>query len=161
MAQNKYRVTFSSPNEMEQRTIMSANSLPNLIRKVESVMADPNGYFINDKKNNCYFQVIKQNVTFIQYELLFSDKAVHIEKLKYVAPAVMRKLFQTVRSSEIYALALLDIDEETKALLLTEMDDHLRIQVEKELTQKWEVTPAEISEAQEVLLNTLESLINE
>ncbi|MGG2066238.1 FliG C-terminal domain-containing protein [Bacillus sp. S14(2024)] len=161
MAQNKYRVTFSSPNEMEQRTIMSANNLPNLIRKVESVMADPNGYFINDKKNNCYFQVIKQNVTFIQYELLFSDKAVHIEKVKYVAPGVMQKLFQTMRSPEIYALALLDIDEETKAFLLTEMDDHLRVQVEKELTQKWEVTPAEISEAQEVLLNTLESLINE
>jgi hypothetical protein len=161
MVQNKYRVTFISPNEFEQRTVMSASNLPNLIRKVENVMADPNGYFINDKKNNCYFQVIKQNVTFIQYELLFSDKAVHIEKVKHVAPAVMRKLFQTMRSPEIYALALLDVDEETKGFLLTEMDDHLRKQVEKELTQKWEVAPAEISEAQEVLLNALESLINE
>ncbi|PHA01923.1 LysR family transcriptional regulator [Bacillus pseudomycoides] len=161
MAQNKYRVTFISANEMEQRTIMSANSLPDLIRKVESVMIDPNGYFINDKKNNCYFQVIKQNVTFIQYELLFSNKAIHIEKVKYIAPTIMKKLFQTVRSPEIYALALLDVDEETKVFFLDEMDDHLRLQVEKELTQKWEVAPAEISEAQEVLLDALVSLTNE
>lgn len=161
MAQNKYRVTFISANEMEQRTIMSANSLPDLIRKVESVMIDPNGYFINDKKNNCYFQVIKQNVTFIQYELLFSNKAIHIEKVKYIAPTIMKKLFQTVRSPEIYALALLDVDEETKVFFLEEMDDHLRVQVEKELTQKWEVAPAEISEAQEVLLDALVSLTNE
>ncbi len=82
MVQNKYRVTFISPSEMEQRTIMSANSLPDLIRKVESIIADPNGYFVNDKKNNCYFKVIKENVTFIQYELLFSNREIHIEKIK-------------------------------------------------------------------------------
>ncbi|MEC2916385.1 LysR family transcriptional regulator, partial [Bacillus cereus] len=28
MAQNKYRVTFISPSEVEQRTVMAANSLP-------------------------------------------------------------------------------------------------------------------------------------
>ena len=50
MAQNKYRVTFISPSEVEQRTVMAANSLPDLIRKVESIIADPNGYFVNDKK---------------------------------------------------------------------------------------------------------------
>lgn len=161
MAQNKYRVTFISPSEIEQRTIMLGNSLPDVIRKVENVMEDSNGYFINDKKNNCYFQVIKQNVTFIQYELLFSDKAIHIEKIKHVAPTVVRKLFQTMRTPEVYALALLDVDEETKAYLLAEMDDHLRVQVEKELTQKWEVTPSEISEAQELLLDTLVSLTNQ
>ncbi|MGG2015770.1 FliG C-terminal domain-containing protein [Bacillus sp. S10(2024)] len=161
MAQNKYRVTFVSPSEIEQRTIMSGNSLPDVIRKVESVMEDPNGYFINDKKNNCYFKVIKQNVSFIQYELLFSDKAIHIEKIKHVAPNVVRKLFQTMRTPEVYALALLDVDEETKVFLLAEMDDHLRVQVEKELTQKWEVTPSEISEAQELLLDTLVSHTNE
>ncbi|MDP7980731.1 LysR family transcriptional regulator [Bacillus multifaciens] len=161
MAQNKYRVTFISPSEIEQRTIMVANSLPDLIRKVESVIADPNGYFINDKKNNCYFQVVKQNVTFIQYELLFSDKAIHIEKVKHVAPIIMKKLFQTVPDPEIYGLALLDVDEETKTFLLKEMDDSLRVQVEKEIMQKWEASPAEISGAQEILLDTLVSLTNE
>lgn len=69
MAQNKYRVTFISPSEVEQRTVMTASSLPDLIRKVEGIIADPNGYFVNDKKNNCYFKVMKENVTFIQYEL--------------------------------------------------------------------------------------------
>ena len=49
MAQNKYRVTFISPSEVERRTVM-ANGLPDLIRKVESIIADPNGYFVNDKK---------------------------------------------------------------------------------------------------------------
>ncbi|MEH6892033.1 LysR family transcriptional regulator [Bacillus sp. JJ864] len=161
MAQNKYRVTFISPSEIEQRTIMVANSLPDLIRKVESVIADPNGYFVNDKKNNCYFQVVKQNVTFIQYELLFSDKAIHIEKVKHVAPVIMKKLFQTMRNPEIYGLALLDVDEETKSFLLAGMDDSLRVQVEKEIMQKWEASPAEISGAQEVLLDTLVSLTNE
>ncbi|HDX9590457.1 TPA: LysR family transcriptional regulator [Bacillus pseudomycoides] len=161
MAQNKYRVTFISPSEIEQRTIMVANSLPDLIRKVEGVMADPNGYFINDKKNNCYFQVVKQNVTFIQYELLFSDKAIHIEKVKHVAPVIMKKLFQMMPDPEIYGLALLDVDEETKTFLLKEMDDSLRVQVEKEIMQKWEASPAEISGAQEILLDTLVSLTNE
>lgn len=56
MAQNKYRVTFISPSEVEQRTVMAANSLPDLIRKVESIIADPNGYFVNDKKNKLLFQ---------------------------------------------------------------------------------------------------------
>ena len=93
MAQNKYRVTFISPSEVEQRTVMAANSLPDLIRKVESIIADPNGYFVNDK-NNCYFKVIKENVTFIQYELLFSDKEIHIEKLKHIAPVVLKRLFK-------------------------------------------------------------------
>ena len=93
MAQNKYRVTFISPSEVEQRTVMGANSLPDLIRKVESIIADPNGYFVNDK-NNCYFKVIKENVTFIQYELLFSDKEIHIEKLKHIAPVVLKRLFE-------------------------------------------------------------------
>ncbi|MCM3736617.1 LysR family transcriptional regulator [Bacillus cytotoxicus] len=161
MAQNKYRVTFISPSEIEQRTIMVANSLPDLIRKVESVIADPNGYFVNDKKNNCYFQVVKQNVTFIQYELLFSDKAIHIEKVKHVAPVIMKKLFQTMRDPEIYGLALLDVDEETKIFLLKEMDDSLRVQVEKEITQRWEASTAEISEAQGILLDTIVSLTNE
>lgn len=50
MAQNKYRVTFISPGEIEQRTVMAASSLPDLIRKVESIIADSNGYFVNDKK---------------------------------------------------------------------------------------------------------------
>lgn len=161
MAQNKYRITFISPNEIEQRTIMLANSLPDLIRKVESVIADPNGYFVNDKKNNCYFKVIKQNVTFIQYELLFSDKSIHIEKIKHVAPAVLQQLFQMVRSAEIYTLALLDIDEETKQFVLKEMDEQLRFKVEKDLKRKWEVSPAEIAEAQEVLLDRLVSLIQD
>ena len=58
MVQNKYRVTFISPSEVEQRTVMAANSLPDLIRKVESIIADPNGYFVKDKKNNCYFKRI-------------------------------------------------------------------------------------------------------
>ena len=93
MAQNKYRVTFISPSEVEQRTVMAANSLPDLIRKVESIITDPNGYFVNDK-NNCYFKVIKENVTFIQYELLFSDKEIHIEKLKHIAPVVLKRLFE-------------------------------------------------------------------
>ena len=39
MAQNKYRVTFISPSEVERRTVMGANSLPDLIRKVESIIA--------------------------------------------------------------------------------------------------------------------------
>lgn len=161
MAQNKYRVTFISSEEIEQRTIMMANSLPDLIRKVESVIADPNGYFVNDKKNNCYFKVIKQNVTFIQYELLFSDKAIHVEKIKHMAPSILQRLFQMVRSPEIYTLALLDVDAETKQFVLQEMDEQLRFQVEKELTKKWEVSPAEIAEAQEVILDTLGSLIQD
>ncbi|WP_369900234.1 FliG C-terminal domain-containing protein [Bacillus manliponensis] len=161
MAQNKYRVTFISSNEIEQRTIMTANSLPDLIRKVEAIIADPNGYFVNDKKNNCYFKVIKQNVTFIQYELLFSDKEIHVEKVKHIAPAIVKQLFQKIRSVEIYTLALLDVDEETKQFVLAEMDEQLRFQVEKELTKKWEVSPAEIAEAQEVLLDTLGSLIED
>lgn len=93
MAQNKYRVTFISPSEVEQRTVMAASSLPDLIRKVESIIADPNGYFVNDK-NNWYFKVIKDNVAFIQYELLFSDKEIHIEKLKHIAPAILKQLFK-------------------------------------------------------------------
>lgn len=46
------------------------------------------------KKINCYFKVIKENVTFIQYELLFSDKEIHIEKLKHIAPVVFKRLFE-------------------------------------------------------------------
>ncbi|CAM4368264.1 LysR family transcriptional regulator [Bacillus manliponensis] len=161
MTQNKYRVTFILPNAIEQRTVLSANSLPELIRKVESIIADPNGYFVNDKKNNCYFKVIKENISFIQYELLFSDKAIHVEKLKHIAPTVLHQLFQKIRSVEIYTLALLDVDEETKQIVLCEMDEQLRFQVEKELLKKWEVSPTEIVEAQELLLDTLSSFIQE
>lgn len=50
MAQNKYRVTFISPSEVEQMDCNGMSSLPDLIRKVESIIADPNGYFVNDKK---------------------------------------------------------------------------------------------------------------
>lgn len=161
MVQNKYRVTFISPSEIEQRTIMSANSLPDLIRKVENIIADPNGYFVNDKKNNCYFKVIKENITFIQYELLFSDKEIHVEKLKHVAPAILQQLFQKVNDSELYALSLLDVDVATKEYVLEQMDPSLRIRVETELAKKWEAMPAEIAEAQEVLLEALASFIQE
>ncbi|GAB6537718.1 hypothetical protein bcgnr5378_56490 [Bacillus cereus] len=130
MAQNKYRVTFISPSEVEQRTVMAASSLPDLIRKVESIIADPNGYFVNDKKNNCYFKVIKDNVAFIQYELLFSDKEIHIEKLKHIAPAILKQLFKKINDPELYALALLDVDIATKEYVLEEMDSELRIRVE-------------------------------
>lgn len=44
---------------------MVVNSLLDLICKVESIIVDLNGYFVNDKKNNCYFKVIKENVMFI------------------------------------------------------------------------------------------------
>ncbi|MGM2836178.1 LysR family transcriptional regulator, partial [Bacillus cereus group sp. Bce025] len=103
-------VTFISPSEVEQQTVMTASSLPDLIRKVEGVIADPNGYFVNDKKNNCYFKVMKENVTFIQYELLFSDKEIHIEKLKHIAPAVLKRLFAKINDPELYALGLLGDD---------------------------------------------------
>lgn len=161
MAQNKYRVTFISPSEIEQRTVMSANSLPDLIRKVENMIADPNGYFVNDKKNNSYFKVIKENVTFIEYELLFSDKEIHIEKLKHVAPAIMKRLFQEVNEPELYALSLLDVDQATKEFMLSEMDQSLRMRVERELTKKWEALPSEIAEAQEALLDALTSFLHE
>ena len=134
MVQNKYRVTFISPSEVEQRTVMAANSLPDLIRKVESIIADPNGYFVNDK-NNCYFKVIKENVTFIQYELLFSDKEIHIEKLKHIAPVVLKRLFEEINDPELYALALLDVDIATKEYVLAEMNSELRIRVETELSK--------------------------
>ena len=65
-------------------------------------------------KNNCYFKVIKENVTFIQYELLFSDKEIHIEKLKHIAPVVLKRLFEKINDPELYALALLDVDIATK-----------------------------------------------
>lgn len=39
---------------------------------------------------------MKENVTFIQYELLFSDKEIHIEKLKHIAPAVLKRLFAKI-----------------------------------------------------------------
>lgn len=158
---NKYRVTFISPSEVEQRTVLSANSLPDLIRKVESMIADPNGYFVNDKKNNSYFKVIKENVTFIEYELLFSDREIHIEKLKHVAPAVMKRLFQEVNEPELYALSLLDVDQATKEFVLSEMDSPLRIRVETELAKKWEALPSEIAQAQEVLLDALTSFLHE
>ncbi len=161
MAQNKYRVTFISPSEVEQRTVMAANSLPDLIRKVESIIADPNGYFVNDKKNNCYFKVIKENVTFIQYELLFSDKEIHIEKLKYIAPVVLKRLFEKINDPELYALALLDVDIATKEYVLAEMNSELRIRVETELSKKWEAMPTEIVGAQEVLLEALASFIHD
>ncbi|ABS21689.1 conserved hypothetical protein [Bacillus cytotoxicus NVH 391-98] len=161
MVQNKYRVTFISPSEMEQRTIMSANSLPDLIRKVESIIADPNGYFVNDKKNNCYFKVIKENVTFIQYELLFSNREIHIEKLKHVAPAILKKLFQKINDPELYVLSLLDVDIATKEYVLAAMEPSLRMKVETELAKKWESLPSEIVEAQEVLLEALASFIQE
>ncbi|MGR5985810.1 LysR family transcriptional regulator [Bacillus cytotoxicus] len=161
MVQNKYRVTFISPSEMEQRTIMSANSLPDLIRKVESIIADPNGYFVNDKKNNCYFKVIKENVTFIQYELLFSNREIHIEKLKHVAPAILKKLFQKINDPELYVLSLLDVDIATKEYVLATMEPSLRMKVETELAKKWESLPSEIVEAQEVLLEALASFIQE
>lgn len=135
MAQNKYRVTFISPSEVEQRTVMTASSLPNLIRQVESIIADPNGYFVNDKKNNCYFKVIKENVTFIQYELLFSDKEIHIEKLKHIAPAVLKQVFKKINDPELYALALLDVDIATKEYVLGEMNPELRVRVETELSK--------------------------
>lgn len=60
MAQNKYRVTFISPSEIEQRTVMAASSLPNLIRQVESIIADPNGYFVNDKKIIAILKLLKK-----------------------------------------------------------------------------------------------------
>lgn len=161
MAQNKYRVTFISPSEVEQRTVMAASSLPDLIRKVESIIADPNGYFVNDKKNNCYFKVIKENVTFIQYELLFSDKEIHIEKLKHIAPAILKQLFKKINDPELYALALLDVDIATKEYVLEEMDSELRIRVETELSKKWEAMPTEIVGAQEVLLEALASFIQD
>ncbi|PFJ17230.1 LysR family transcriptional regulator [Bacillus cereus] len=161
MTQNKYRVTFISPSEIEQRTVMAANSLPDLIRKVESIIADPNGYFVNDKKNNCYFKVIKENVTFIQYELLFSDKEIHVEKLKHIAPAILQQLFQKVDDPDLYALSLLDVDVATKEYVLAEMNPSLRIRVETELAKKWEALPSEVAEAQEVLLEALTSFIQE
>ncbi|AWC28308.1 MULTISPECIES: LysR family transcriptional regulator [Bacillus cereus group] len=161
MASNKYRVTFISPSESEQRTVMTANSLPDLIRKVENIIADPNGYFENDKKNNCYFKVMKENVTFIQYELLFSHKEIHMEKLKHIAPAIWQKLFQKVKDPELYALSLLDSDVETKEYIIAQMDLEFRIRVEKEIAKRWETAPSEIVEAQEILLEELSSFIQE
>ncbi|KFN04017.1 LysR family transcriptional regulator [Bacillus clarus] len=157
MVQNKYRVTFISPSEIEQRTVIAANSLPNLIRKVESIILDPNGYFVNDKKNNCYFKVIKENVTFIQYELLFSNKEIHIEKLKYIAPVILQQLFQKINDPELYALAFLDVDAVTKEYVLAEMSPALRMRVEVEFAKKLEVMPSEIAGAQEILVEALAS----
>ena len=59
---------------------------------------------------------MKENVTFIQYELLFSDKEIHIEKLKHIAPAVLKRLFEKINDPELYALALLDVDIATKRI---------------------------------------------
>ncbi len=105
--------------------------------------------------------MIKENVTFIQYELLFSDKEIHIEKLKHIAPSILKQLFKKINDPELYALALLDVDIATKEYVLEEMDSELRIRVETELSKKWEAMPTEIVGAQEVLLEALASFIQD
>ncbi|KOS29113.1 LysR family transcriptional regulator [Bacillus anthracis] len=161
MAQNKYRVTFISPSEVEQRTVMAASSLPDLIRKVESIIADPNGYFVNDKKIIAILKWNKDNAEYIQYELLFSDKEIHIEKLKHIAPAILKQLFKKINDPELNALALLDVDIATKEYVLEEMDSELRIRVETELSKRWEAMPTEIEAAQEGVLEALASFIQD
>ena len=78
---------------------------------------------------------MKENVTFIQYELLFSDKEIHIEKLKHIAPAVLKRLFAKINDPELYALALLDVDIATKEYVLEVMNTELRIRVEAKLSK--------------------------
>ncbi|MFX3622718.1 MAG: FliG C-terminal domain-containing protein [Ectobacillus sp.] len=152
---NKYRVTFYSPNGLEQRTIMTANSLPELIKKVEATIDDPVGYFTNDKKNNCYFQVVKHNICYIQYDLLFSDREIHIEKIKELPSAVLQKLLQAVADSEIYALVLLEADQATKERLFSEMDPQFQKAVEQEMKKWGDASPGEIYKAQEIVLEEL------
>ena len=104
---------------------------------------------------------MKENITFIQYELLFSDKEIHIEKLKHIAPAVLKRLFAKINDPELYALALLDVDIATKEYVLEVMNTELRIRVEAKLSKKWEAMPTEIVGAQEVLLEALASFIKD
>lgn len=156
---NKYRVTFLTPSGLEQRTIMEANSLPDLIKKVESIMKDPLGYFTNDK-NNCYFQAVKENVSYIQYELLFSSNPIHLERLKELSSPVLQSLFQRITSPEVYALALKDIDKETRGHLFKEMQSSLKAAVEEEMRKCVDATAAEVYEAQSLLLNELAHIAN-
>jgi len=157
---NKYRITFISPQGVEQRTILSAASLPDLIRRVESIIADPAGSFTNDKKNNTYFKVVKENIAYIQYELLFSDKEVNIEKIKHIAPEIITTLVNTVRNAEMYALALLGVDYETKDVLLREMDSALKEEVEKQMNMLWEASELEMYKAQEVMLDEIITIVH-
>lgn len=89
------------------------------------------------------------------------EKRYYIEKLKHIAPAVLKRLFAKINDSELYALALLDVDIATKDYVLEQMNPELRIRVETELSKKWEAMPTEIVGAQEVLLEALASFIQD
>lgn len=158
---NKYRVTFFSVNGIEQNTVITGRGLSDIITKVESIIADPKGYFVNDSKNNCYFKVIKENISYIQYELLFSDKELTVEKIKELAPAVVRTLTEDIRDEELYALALYDFDIETKEFLLNNMDILLQIKVLKEGEKLFHVSPADTYQAQEILIDKLILILKE
>ncbi|MFD3445996.1 FliG C-terminal domain-containing protein [Microbacteriaceae bacterium 4G12] len=152
---NKYRITFISPHGLEQRTIMAANNLPDLMKKVENIIHDPAGYFIHDKKNNCYFKVLKENIAYIQYELLFSDKEINIEKIKTLPITVLVDVCKQMQNEELYALALLEMDEETKDKLLHAMDHDLHTKVKQIMSQQQEASSMEIYEAQDLLLDAI------
>ncbi|MDG4656204.1 FliG C-terminal domain-containing protein [Ectobacillus antri] len=151
---NKYRVTFLTAEGLEQRSIMEGHNLPDLIQKVERIMSDPLGYFTNDK-NNCYFQVIRENISYIQYELLFSNTPIHFERIKELPSAVFQQLFVKVPNPEVYALACKGLDLATKERMLSEMPLAFRTSVEATLQQTVDATTAEVYEAQSLLLHEL------
>ena len=65
----------------------------------------------------------------------FQIKEIHIEKLKHIAPAVLKRLFAKINDPELYALALLDVDIATKEYVLEVMNTELRIRVEAKLSK--------------------------
>lgn len=156
---NKYRVTFFSPSGNEQATILQGKSLPHVMDKVRGVMNDSHGYFVDDKKNNSYFQVKENNITYITYELLFSGKIVTIEKLKNLSNEVVLELYKQIKDAEIYAMAFFDMDIETREFLLSKMDDGFRQRVIDEIQSQKQLSPADIFSAQEILIDKLISIL--
>lgn len=158
---NKYRVTFFTPAGIEQKTILHGKSLPHLMDKVHGIMNDPHGYFIDDQKNNSYFQVKENNVSYITYELLFSGKSMTIEKIKNLSGEVISELFKTVKDAEIYAMAFYDMDIDTRDFLLAKMDSDFRTRVEKEIGLQKQLASADIFYAQEMLIDKLVGILED
>ncbi|MCP8968853.1 LysR family transcriptional regulator [Ectobacillus ponti] len=157
--QNKYRVTFITASGIEQRTVLDAHNLPDCIRKVEGIMKDPAGYFTNDKKNNTYFTVQKQQAAYVQYELLFSGREIHMEKLKHLPVEAVQQVLQALTDPEVYALALAEVDLETRSLFYQHMSPGFRQDVERHRQERWEEGSMEAYQAQEMLLDTVTSII--
>lgn len=145
---------------MEQDTVMTGSGLPDIIEKVEGIIEDEYGYFVNSSRNNCYFQVIKNNVCHIQYELLFSNKELTVEKIKDVSPSVIEALIGATRDEELYALALHDLDAATKEYILNQMDLSLRKKVIHESKKLLQVSSTDVYQAQEILIDKLISIMH-